>query len=214
MTDAAQELPQTDRRRQNLAEIGNTVTKHFDHALGKTVVKIVAGEEYITKNPDEVISTVLGSCVAACIRDTKMGVGGMNHFMLPSSSDEGKASANMRFGTFAMEKLINDLLKAGAVRNRLEIKVFGGANVTEGASNIGAKNAVFIRNFLLREGYGVDAEDLGDTRPRRIIYSPSTGEVVRYWLRRADDVEVFDQEEKYRKLLNETESSGSVELFD
>ena len=130
--------------------------RFFDTATSSWMVKVFPGEYYVTKNPEEVLVTVLGSCVSACIRDPRAGVGGMNHFMLPHSKAGNWAGdlQSTRFGNFAMEKLINELLKAGCSRNSLEIKVFGGGNVTDTQNAIGTDNSDFILRYLEAEGKG------------------------------------------------------------
>ena len=133
--------------------------KFFDTATQTWMVKVFPGEYFVTKNPDEVLVTVLGSCVSACIRDARAGIGGMNHFMLPHSKAGNWAGDlnSTRFGNFAMEKLINELLKAGCSRNSLEIKVFGGGNVTDTQNAIGTDNSDFILKYLEAEGLRIAA---------------------------------------------------------
>ena len=143
--------------------------------------KILPGEYYFTPK-DMLIVTVLGSCVAACIRDRVSGIGGMNHFMLPDGGGDADSpvSASMRYGTYAMEVLINDLLKAGARRENLEAKVFGGGAVLRGftAINVGERNAKFVRSYLQNEHIKVTAEDLNDVHPRKVYFFPRTGKVL------------------------------------
>lgn len=193
------------------------VRRYFDTALGKHVVRVVAGEHYFTSDRNEVIITVLGSCIAACIRDPVAEVGGMNHFMLPdrqSSHWGADAYSAMRYGNVAMERLINDLLKNGAERGRLEVKVFGGANVIRSRNAIGTQNAAFVRDYLYSEGFAMAAEDLEGGRPRRIHYDPASGEVVRFWLNRTDDLAIMNAEAEYQKSLKPQDMAGSVELFE
>ena len=155
-------------------------TRHYyDSAFQCQAVKVLPNEYYVT-DEDLMISTVLGSCVAACIHDPKTGVGGMNHFMLPEGDMQSPASATMRYGAFAMEVLINELLKAGASRDRLEAKVFGGGAVLSAMQqmNIGERNGQFVLNYLKTEGIPVKAQDLGDVHARRINYFPRDGRVM------------------------------------
>jgi chemotaxis protein CheD len=127
----------------------------------------------------EVVSTVLGSCVSACIRDTRLNVGGMNHFMLPLDASNGEsawgtaASAATRYGNVAMERLINDILKLGGRREDLEIKLVGGGRVlAEISTDIGARNIDFVRDYMREEGFKVFGEDLGDNfAPPRGLFS-------------------------------------------
>ena len=121
------------------------VTRYWDPHQSSPAAKIFPGEFYVTLH-DEWIVTVLGSCVSACIRDAAVGIGGMNHFMLPGdgtpeSRAARPASEAARYGTHAMEKLINELLGRGARRERLETKVFGGGRVLPGLTDIGRRNA-------------------------------------------------------------------------
>jgi len=119
------------------------------------------------------IATILGSCVATCLFDRGAGLGGMNHFLLPEGG--GSAIQPSSFGTHAMELLINALIKQGAIRSRLEAKVFGGARMIKGLSDIGARNAEFVRDFLRREGIACVAQSLGGTSARRVEFWPETG---------------------------------------
>jgi chemotaxis protein CheD len=158
---------------------------------------------------------VLGSCVAACIRDPLAGIGGMNHFMLPShkSGDWGGDLKSTRFGNFAMEKLINELIKAGCTRDRMEIKVFGGANVTESTNAVGSDNSAFVIRYLEAEGLRCAAQDLGGTLPRRINYYPATGRVVRRLLGMNERGVVDREEHDYGKRLLKQQPAGEIELF-
>lgn len=136
-------------------------------------VQITQGDCYVTDDPREVLTTILGSCIAACLRDPVAGVGGMNHFLLPES--EGNDRDAQRYGVNAMELLINSILKHGGVRERLEAKLFGGANVMAALSDVGSKNAEFARRFLANEGIGVRGGDLGGVLARRVQFWPVDG---------------------------------------
>lgn len=187
----------------------------FDAQASAWMVKIFPGEYYVTKKPDEVLVTVLGSCVAACIRDPIAKIGGMNHFMLPShkTGNWGDDSRSTRFGNFAMEKLINELIKAGCDRNRMEIKVFGGGNVTDTSNAVGSDNAAFVMRYLADEGLRCAAQDLGGSLPRRIHYYPSTGRVVRKLLGVVDTYTVSREERDYGNRLLSQKTTGEVQLF-
>ncbi len=146
------------------------------------LIKIGPGEYFVTRQAGDVIATVLGSCVCACIRDPLAGIGGMNHFMLPESStgqwgpDQwGVAETAMRYGNFAMARLINDILCGGGVRERLEIKVFGGAAMVGRGGGVGAQNADFIEAYLGGKNLGVAAHHLRGAHARRIDYWPLSG---------------------------------------
>lgn len=174
-------------------------------------VKLISGDCYATDKPGEVITTILGSCIAACIRDPVVKVGGMNHFLLPDAS--GNAGESTRYGAFAMEQLINSILKFGGLKSRLEVKVFGGANVIDSSAMIGEKNVIFIREFLSREGLRISSEDLGDTYPRRVHYYPDTGKVMLRKLQRREDMAVVEDERRFAKSLVQKPIEGDIDLF-
>ncbi|TVS18502.1 MAG: chemoreceptor glutamine deamidase CheD [Gammaproteobacteria bacterium] len=148
------------------------------------MVRVLPGEYYVTQ-AGEGISTVLGSCVAACVRDTELGIGGLNHFMLPEDTSSGQSpwmqpesGMATRYGTFAMEKLIQDTIDLGARKDRLEFKLFGGGRILPSMTDVGAANVAFVRNFMARHNFRIAAEDLGDCCPRRIVFYPATGRVL------------------------------------
>lgn len=189
---------------------------YYDRTFDCDAAKILPGEYYFTCK-DMMIVTVLGSCVSACIRDRVSGIGGMNHFMLPDSGDsDSPVSASMRYGTYAMEVLINDLLKAGARRENLEAKVFGGGNVLRGfiAMNVGERNALFVREYLRAENIRVVAEDLNDIYPRKVYFFPRTGKVLVKKLRQLNNNTLVNREQDYATRLQTTPVSGEVELFN
>lgn len=173
-------------------------------------VNIYSGGCHIT-NKDEMLTTILGSCVSACIRDPMAGVAGMNHFLLPDTS--GEAQESLRYGAYAMEVLINGILKEGGRRERMEVKVFGGANVLRNNTPIGARNAAFVTDFLKREGLGVAASHLGGETPRRVHYFAKTGRVMLKALHRTDIQRVASIEEAYQLQLRRTSLEGEVDLF-
>lgn len=187
----------------------------FDAQSQAWMVKVFPGEYYLTKKPDELLVTVLGSCVSACIRDPIAKVGGMNHFMLPhhKSGSWGNDMRSARFGNFAMEKLINELIKSGADRSRMEVKVFGGGNVTDTSNAVGSDNAAFVLRYLEAEGFRCAAQDLGGSLPRRIHYYPATGRVVRKLLGVSDTYTVNREERDYGSRLVATKTTGEIELF-
>lgn len=189
--------------------------RFYDAANSAWVVKILPGECYVTRNAEELLVTVLGSCVSACIRDPRTGIGGMNHFMLPTGKAGGWGDElhSMRYGNFAMEKLINELLKAGCSRSSMEIKVFGGGNVIESNSAIGSQNSEFVLNYLKSEGLNCAANDLGGTYPRRIQYSPASGRVVRKFLGGGDRDIIVRDELEYANHLTKKETAGEIQLF-
>lgn len=137
-------------------------------------ITVMQGEFRISDLSGDVLSTVLGSCVAVCLYDPRRRIGGMNHFLLPVSQDTATDRPE-RFGLFAMESLINALMKAGAVKSRLEAKLFGGARSTADLRDIGHANAVCARDFLATEGIALRGESLGGTNARRVVFRPTTG---------------------------------------
>ena len=189
---------------------------YYDRTFDCDAAKILPGEYYYT-GKNMLIVTVLGSCVSACIRDRITGLGGMNHFMLPDGGgDTGSpVSASMRYGTFAMEILINDLLKAGARRENLEAKVFGGGAVLRGftAMNVGQRNAEFVMQFLKTERIPVLAEDLNDIHPRKVYFFPKTGKVLVKKLMQTQNDTVAKRELDYARRLKVAPVGGEIDLF-
>lgn len=189
--------------------------RFFDSATSTWMVKVYPGEFAVTAKPDEVLVTVLGSCVSACIRDPLTGFGGMNHFMLAEDRGGvwGQEVMSTRFGNYAMEKLINELIKSGCPRERMEIKVFGGGNVIDSSQAVGSKNAEFVLRYLAEEGLNPVAQDLGGDNPRRIQYSPTTGRVVRRLLGKTDADPIIREEADYANGLKSTSRAGEITLF-
>jgi chemotaxis protein CheD len=187
---------------------------YYDRTFDCDAAKILPGEYYYTAK-DMLIVTVLGSCVSACIRDRVKGLGGMNHFMLPDGGDGGPVSASMRYGTYAMEVLINDLLKAGARREHLEAKVFGGGAVLRGFSsmNVGERNAAFVTRFLKTERIPVLAEDLNDIYPRKVYFFPRTGKVLVKKLMQTQNETLAKRELDYASRLKVAPVGGDIDLF-
>ncbi|HEX7985060.1 MAG TPA: chemoreceptor glutamine deamidase CheD [Duganella sp.] len=188
---------------------------YFDRTFDCEAAKILPGEYYFT-NKDMLIVTVLGSCVSACIRDRVTGLGGMNHFMLPDGGGDGSpVSASARYGTYAMEILINDLLKAGAKRENMEAKVFGGGAVLKGftAINVGERNAAFVLSFLRTEKIRVVAEDLNDVHPRKVYFFPRTGKVLVKKLMQTHNDTLAKREIEYASRLKKAPVGGEIDLF-
>lgn len=188
---------------------------YYDRYFETDAVKILPGEYYATTRPMMIV-TVLGSCVSACIRDRITGTGGMNHFMLPTASENnGPINASARYGTFAMEVLINQLLKLGARRQNLEAKVFGGGNVMQGfkIANVGERNSQFVREFLNDEHIPIVAEDLLDIYPRKVYFWPSTGKVFVKKLKTLHNDTVFKREQEYSSKLSNEKATGTIDLF-
>jgi chemotaxis protein CheD len=175
------------------------------------------GEYYVTKN-DEAIYTTLGSCISACIRDRVTGVGGMNHFMLPISAEEGgwKAAglgSSTRYGNYAMEHLINEIMKNGGYRKNLEVKLFGGGRIIANMTDVGLRNIQFARDYVATEGLLVTSEDVGEVYPRMVVYFPATGKVRVKRLRSLHNNTIVEQETKYMRTIEHKPVGGDVELF-
>lgn len=190
------------------------INRYWDKAADIGAAKILPGEYYVTVE-DEMVVTVLGSCVSACIRDTRFGIGGMNHFMLPVQHDNSLSLDSMatRYGNFAMEALINDILKNGGRRSNLEIKLFGGGMILEHMTDVGKKNINFVHEFLQTEGLAVLAEDLGDIYPRKVHYFPKTGRVRMKKLRSLHNRTIIDREVSYMDSLESKPIEGEIDLF-
>jgi len=137
----------------------------------RVIARIVAGEFYVTR-AQEVISTLLGSCIAACIWDPAVQIGGMNHFLLP---DHDESSRSARYGAFAMEHLVNRILMAGGQRDRLSVKLFGGGDVMNGSRGIGRRNIEFAREYVRKEGFRLVGEDVGSHFSRVVRFFPDVG---------------------------------------
>lgn len=188
---------------------------YYDRSFDSDAAKVLPGEYYYTPK-DMMIVTVLGSCVSACIRDRVSGIGGMNHFMLPEGNDiDSPLSASMRYGTYAMEVLINDLIKAGARRENLEAKVFGGGAVLRGFSaiNVGQRNAQFVLDYLHAENLRIVAEDLNDIYPRKVYFFPRTGRVLVKKIKQLNNNTLANREQDYAARLQATPVAGDVDLF-
>ena len=188
---------------------------YFDRHFQTEAAKILPGEYYVTAR-DMMLVTVLGSCVSACIRDTTTGIGGMNHFMLPEGDDShNPLSAPARYGGYAMEVLLNQIIKLGASRSRLEAKVFGGGAVLRGftVGNVGERNSDFVLEYLQRERIRVVAQDLRDIHPRKVYFFPATGRVLVKKLKQVHNNTIVQREQEYGSRLKTADMAGDVELF-
>ncbi len=194
------------------------INRYWDNVHEVDAAKILPGEFYVTRE-HELVSTVLGSCVSACIRDVSLGVGGMNHFMLPIEKGAKNADTNSesaRYGNHAMEMLINAILKAGGLKKNLEVKLFGGGRVLASMTKIdvGQQNIDFIQNYVELEKLMVATEDLGDIFPRKVLYFPQTGRVLMKKLRKVHNETLEKREKRYQEQLRQEKiDSGDIELF-
>lgn len=210
-------IRRTDTEKVQIGDYYDGVRRYYDQNLEKTIVKLMTGDCYVTSEPNEMLVTILGSCISACMRDPVAGIGGMNHFLLPGKNTEniskGDPEYSTRFGAFAMEELINKILKLGGKKERLEVKLFGGGNVIDNSAMIGTKNTTFAKQFLQNEGLKITSEDVGGDYPRRIHYFPDTGKLMMRKLKRRDDLRIVEEEKRYEdKLVHKTEKTD-VELF-
>ncbi|WJW76426.1 chemoreceptor glutamine deamidase CheD [Thiohalobacter sp. IOR34] len=194
------------------------IKRYWDKTRNCYMAKILPGEYYVTLK-DEKITTVLGSCVSACIRDSRFGIGGMNHFMLPDSAREddhwrnGPSSNATRYGSYAMEQLINEILKNGGRREFLEVKLVGGGRILRRATDVGRRNIEFVLDYIATEGLTLVGTDLGDVYPRKVVYSPASGKVQVKKLRTMHNETIVERESHYMEDLQHTPSGGDVELF-
>ncbi len=190
--------------------------RYFDKHFNLDAVKILPGEYFATRD-NTMIVTVLGSCVSVCLRDPVTRIAGMNHFLLPSNRDEiNFNSDSARYGVYAMEILINHLIKLGASKQRLEAKVFGGGNVLKQLkiNNVGDQNAAFVLEYLKTENIKIVAKDLLGDYPRKVYLFPMTGEVRVRTLKSLHNTTILDRESEYRVKVSQSTPSGDVDLFD
>lgn len=180
------------------------------------IATILPGEFFVSSDP-MIVYTVLGSCVAACIRDPIAGVGGMNHFMLPKPRETGNDSwaLSTRYGSYAMESLINDILKCGGSKSRLEIKLFGAGRIHDANIDVGARNAEWVLDYLQAEGLTACKTDLGDVFPRRIYYFTESGRVLMKKIEPMKDRTIAerDNEDAARMQSKEQVPTEDVILF-
>lgn len=173
-------------------------------------INIVQGENYVDDDPHTVLTTILGSCIAACIWDGVAGIGGMNHFLLPGDGSRRQPEGDaMRFGVYAMELLLNALLRRGAQKNRMQAKLFGGARMIKGLTDIGEMNAHFAEGFLREEGINLVGGSLRGDQGRRIQFWPHTGRARQVLL--SNETDAILRSERIRPQV--PASAGNVELF-
>jgi chemotaxis protein CheD len=175
---------------------------------GERRIHVIQGEFCVTEDPNVMLTTILGSCVAACMRDPVAQVGGMNHFLLPGNNDRTKNREAESYGVHLMELLVNDLLHHGARRDRLQAKLFGGAATMQGLTDVGALNARFAEHFLRYEGTSYAGGSLGGDRGRRIQFWPTSGRARQVALRKNEAIIASPV-----ATLPSKAPSGDVELF-
>lgn len=195
------------------------VNRYWDPHVQTPVAKIMPGECYVSAR-GEMIATVLGSCVSACIRDKVLGIGGMNHFMLPLRGGgrgverDYLVTPDLCYGNWAMEYLINAILRIGGKRERLEIKLFGGGRVLSGLlkMDVGRRNVDFVLDYVRQENLNITAHDLGGDYPRKIFYYPDTGAVKMRRLRSVANDTIEQRERAYLESLRKPVQKD-VDLF-
>jgi chemotaxis protein CheD len=195
------------------------INRYWDVRHDIYAAKILPGEFYVSMH-GELITTVLGSCVSACVRDPNTGIGGMNHFMLPDNQihtskswENTPVSTQTRYGNIAMERLINVVLASGCKRENMEIKLFGGGRVLNLSTDIGGKNVNFVKQYLATEGFSAVSEDVGGICPRKVQYFPLTGRVRVKKLNSMHNTTLSDRERKYQESLEKEQVEGKIDLF-
>lgn len=179
------------------------------------IAVILPGEYFVSSEP-RVVYTVLGSCISVCLRDPLVNVGGMNHFMLSAPTSGGGHDSwadSGRYGSFAMEMLINDILKRGGRKERLEAKVFGGGKIYDGAMDIGAANAAWALDYLEREGVPLLKANVGDVCPRKVYFFTDSGKVLLKKLDRVVAKAIAEEEGQYQRKLQRAPVQSEVTLF-
>jgi len=195
------------------------INRYWDKQHEVIAAKILPGEYYVTTE-NELVTTVLGSCISACIRDKASGVGGMNHFMLPDTSKErlmngaeaivGNAA---RYGNYAMEHLINMILSNGGKRKNLEVKLFGGGKIIPTLGDVGIQNINFVLEYIDTEALKLVSKDLGDIYPRKVIYFPKTGKVRMKKIKHLHNETIAVREKQYRTSIKDVPVISEIELF-
>lgn len=199
------------------------VNRYWDKVHGVWAAKILPGELYVSTH-GEMISTVLGSCISVCIRDKKKGIGGMNHFMLPQNNEfssenwgNNPVTSSSRYGNWAMEYLINAILKRGGEKKNFEVKIFGGGQMMAKMTDIGQKNILFVYQYLAEEQLKIEASDVGDIYARKVLYFPDTGSVKVRRIKNVKNDTIIKRETEYEKHVARDQeakpNSNNIELF-
>lgn len=205
-------VSQLERLKSLPRSAGEASFFYADHHFQYDAVKVLPGEYYVS-NEDMMVMTVLGSCIAACIWDGRVRAGGMNHFMLPEGDG---VEGGGRYGSYAMELLINHLLKLGARRESMQAKIFGGAQVVAGfaSMNVGERNTKFVLDYLATERIPVVSQDVLDIHPRKVCFFPVTGKALVKRLAHAHPETLAVEERKGNVVaVVRSTSGGSVDLF-
>ncbi len=186
---------------------------HYDSLAKAMAIWIFEGDFYVTSRPDQFLTTILGSCVAVCMRDPQAGCGGMNHFLLPEGDEQHPEfpSLALRYGSYSIERLVNAIISRGGKRERIEAKVFGGANVLAQSNLVGSRNVDFIEHHFAREGLRIAAADLRGTTARKLRYYPVSGRAQVAEVRDSDGVAAFLAERNIGEKI--AKSEGGIEVF-
>lgn len=190
-----------------------SMPENFTRGIVSTVHQ---GDCLVSNQSQVTFSTVLGSCISACVRDNAANVGGMNHFLLASQSGSSRDrfGESARYGAFAMEQLINMVLSKGTGRKaNLEFKVFGGGNIHAGMNDVGLKNIEFVRDFLAEEGYRISSQDLGGTFARRVMFQPHSGRAFVKRLDSTDSARLVREELALARRQHVKPVRDDIELF-
>lgn len=195
------------------------INRYWDKENQIVAAKLLPGDYYVTKD-SEMITTVLGSCVSACIRDRVLGIGGMNHFMLPETSssrlnsrEEAVVGSALRYGNYAMEHLINTILQFGGKRKNLEVKLFGGGKVIATLGDVGSKNIAFVLDYVDTEALDLVSQDMGDIYPRKVNYYPQSGRVRMKKIKDLHNETIVLREKQYGSQIKNISVESSIELF-
>lgn len=195
------------------------IKRYWNREQSLSTAKVLPGEYYVTVSR-EMITTVLGSCVSACICDPLIGIGGMNHFMLPRNNgnyngcwNDTMVNAAARYGNYAMEHMINEIIKHGGRREYLEIKIFGGGKVLTSMTDVGRSNIEFVMDYLQTEGFSIAAKDVGGIFPRKVNYYPQSGKVWIKKLKSTHNNAIVYQEQRYMEDIENQPVGGEVDLF-
>ena len=202
------------KKQETILDGFDHINRYWDRSFNINAAKILPGEYYVTRFNEDIV-TVLGSCISACIRDRKLKIGGMNHFMLPENNRDGDnwSSLATRYGSYAMEHMINDILKNGGSRKNLEVKITGGGKMFESSNDIGIKNILFVRKYIETEKLLLVSEDVGDIFPRKVRYNPLTGSLKIKKLKSLHNKTILDREKQYSSQIKTEPVTGDVELF-
>lgn len=202
-----------------MASFNDAKNTYWDGRFKRNTVKLLPGEYHSTTGA-EMLVTVLGSCVAACIRDVRSGIGGMNHFLLPEQRNsqgqnfaESYDSSVTRYGDLAMEMLINDIIGRGGDRKYFEAKVFGGAQMFQSSMQIGQRNIEFVKEYLQVEAIPICSQDVAGTQGRKVYYIPETGEIFLKRIVSLHNNTIEQREAKYLRKARETKTEAEIDFF-